>query len=737
MNRTTPILALTVLALAACGGGGGEGNESGPPQRRGDESTRLQATESTWVRVATEWQAFVLTAPTRVRYGAGSTWIERDLPAGQAFCTNTFFGIDPLPGIVKLCEAQQTTTTGPWVFLAAESQAFRLATAQRVRYGMGTTWIERDLPAGDGQCSNAFFGIDPLPGIVKQCETVQTTSSGSWTFLADEWQAFQLGAARRVRYGMGTTWIERDLPAGDGQCSNTFFGIDPLPGVVKRCDVQDAGTPPPPPPPPPSLEQVIYVSPSGSDSNDGATRATPLQTLRAAWQKVPAAPTRAVRIALLPGTYPFPAGSNSFFDKTGSPTTPITLAAADGAGTAVVAGGASFGRVKHFAIEDVEFRVRINEPYQSNNVLQVQASDQVALKRVRLFGPDYENPNAYVIQEVLKVNQTTNFSVADSELAGSYQTALDFMAVHGAQVLRNRIHSANGWCAYVKGGSANIRVEGNEMWACTVGGFSAGEGSDHQFQLPPYLTYETYGVQIVNNVFRDMPGHGVGVQGSYNTLVAHNTFYNVAQSPRGYGLALVAHGARSCGNQTICDRYIALGGWSSTSSAWPPALVPNRHVWIHNNVFLQDGVSTQYGTFAVYPSAPQPPTAVQLPNPALTDDDLRISGNIIWNVDRDLGVGAPSQGCQVGNPTCNAATLLAGNLFNTARPQLVNPSAGNWRPVAGGTVFTTPTIQIPPFSWADAPPGVPQGASNNTVATDRNGVPRTGAPVAGAYAAPG
>jgi hypothetical protein len=199
----------------------------------------------------------------------------------------------------------------------------------------------------------------------------------------------------------------------------------------------------------------------------------------------------------------------------------------------------------------------------------------------------------------------------------------------------------------------------------------------------------------------------------------------------------VAHGARSCGNTSICDRHIALGGWSSTTSAWPPALVPNRHTWIHNNVFLQDGVSTQYGSFAIYPTAAQPPTARQVPDPALTDDDLRISGNIIWNAGRDLGMGAPTQGCQASNPTCNPAAVLAGNLFNRAQPQLVNPAAGDWRPTAGGSVFTTPTITIPPFSWADAPPGVPQGLSDNTVTTDRNGAPRSGKPVAGAYAVGG
>ncbi len=54
--------------------------------------------------MANEWQSFTLAAPSRVRYGAENTWLLVDLPAGLASCSNSFFGRDPLPGIVKHCE---------------------------------------------------------------------------------------------------------------------------------------------------------------------------------------------------------------------------------------------------------------------------------------------------------------------------------------------------------------------------------------------------------------------------------------------------------------------------------------------------------------------------------------------------------------------------------------------------------------------------------------------------------
>ena len=284
-NRASPVLASTVLALAACGGGEHDDTTTVDSQattssartevaaaasRTVDRAApRLQATteSTTWVKVADEWQTFFLSAPTRVRYGAGSTWIERDLPTGVASCTNGFFGEDPLVGIVKSCEAAQSA--GAWVKLADEWQAFTLTQPTRVRYGFGSTWIELDLPAGQAFCTNTFFGNDPLVGIVKQCEGWDSGATpppppGSWSFLANEWQPFRLDRPRRVRYGSGSTWIERDLPAGQGLCTNDFFGMDPLVGIVKRCEVlEEGGEPPPPPPPSRSCDIEVPPIPDG------------------------------------------------------------------------------------------------------------------------------------------------------------------------------------------------------------------------------------------------------------------------------------------------------------------------------------------------------------------------------------------------------------------------------------------------------------------------------------------
>jgi hypothetical protein len=60
---------------------------------------------------------------------------------------------------------------------------------------------------------------------------------GTWVFVAKEWQSFVLPAPARVRYGIGSSWVMRDLLAGTVPCTNDFFGSDPAYGVTKSCEV--------------------------------------------------------------------------------------------------------------------------------------------------------------------------------------------------------------------------------------------------------------------------------------------------------------------------------------------------------------------------------------------------------------------------------------------------------------------------------------------------------------------
>lgn len=133
-----------------------------------------------------------------------------------------------------------------------------------------------------------------------------------------------------------------------------------------------------------------------------------------------------------------------------------------------------------------------------------------------------------------------------------------------------------------------------------------------------------------------------------------------------------------------------------------------------------------------------PPVGFQnIPRPSTTDDNLVICGNVIWNgpPDHPLGNEEITQGCQPSNPTCNTTQLRSHNTINLVEPQLVNPSAGDYRPVPEGNLFSVATCAIPNFTWADAPasPSVPAGDVSNAVTQDKNGNPRTSSSPPGAY----
>lgn len=80
-----------------------------------------------------------------------------------------------------------------------------------------------------------------------------------WTKIAAEHESFELTKAQTVRYGAGTTWVQKSV-IGKAQCSNTYFGKDPIYGTLKSCDVQEAVTSPTPVPLP-VLTAPVVVSP--------------------------------------------------------------------------------------------------------------------------------------------------------------------------------------------------------------------------------------------------------------------------------------------------------------------------------------------------------------------------------------------------------------------------------------------------------------------------------------------
>lgn len=75
-------------------------------------TTPTTTTTTGWAFCANENTSCAFTGTRRVRYGAGSTWVTRDLAAsnGGISCSNATFG-DPVPNVVKRCDLATTTST--------------------------------------------------------------------------------------------------------------------------------------------------------------------------------------------------------------------------------------------------------------------------------------------------------------------------------------------------------------------------------------------------------------------------------------------------------------------------------------------------------------------------------------------------------------------------------------------------------------------------------------------------
>lgn len=451
----------------------------------------------------------------------------------------------------------------------------------------------------------------------------------------------------------------------------------------------------------------IYVSISGDDAHDGLTVETPLRTLTEAWNRIPAGESpneTGYHIWLLPGTYAAEDAPNYWESRYGTYEYPILIEALDGRDTVYL---------PHINLFDSRYLYFSNVNIETGgDAFHCERCDHLLLRGVRLVGAD---PDTYNAQETLKVNQSQYVYVEDSDISGAWDNAVDFVAVQYGHFLNNRIHNAGDWCMYLKGGSAYFRVEGNELYDCGTGGFTAGQGTGFQFMTPPWIQYEAYDIEFVNNVVHDTSGAGVGVQGGYGIVIAGNTFYRVGERSH---LVEFGYGSRSCDGQAgdegraRCDEFAAQGGWGNSAVADGENYVriPNRHVYFYNNVIYNPaGYQSAYQHFTVfapYDGAFQAESGVPLP--ARADDDLQIRGNVIWNggVGMPLGIEAnpdfPS-GCQADNPTCNEAQIRADNAINTVEPVLNDPANGNYDHAPG---WTLETFAIPTFEW-DVP--VPAG----------------------------
>jgi Right handed beta helix region len=354
------------------------------------------------------------------------------------------------------------------------------------------------------------------------------------------------------------------------------------------------------------------------------------------------------------------------------------------------------------------------------DALHCERCDFLLLKNMILDGGNQ------LAQETLKINQSQNIFIEDSEIFGAHDNAVDFVAVQYGHILRTKIHNANDWCVYTKGGSAYLTIESNEIYNCGTGGYTAGQGSGFEFMTSPWLHYEAYDIKFFNNTIHDTEGAGFGVNGGYNILLAHNSLYRVGS--RSHAIEVV-FGYRSCdGNAFECLIRNQLGGWGPTSVNTEENPIPNKNVYIYNNLIYNPAPFRSADQhFAIY--APRiPEIGLNIPSPSTTDQNLQIKGNLIWNGTQDMPLGIEDEngGCLRENPSCNISQLVSENTINRTEPSLQNPESDNFRPSLNSNIFNARGEPIPSFPGGDreTTPLASQGILENTISYDKDGNPR-------------
>jgi len=431
----------------------------------------------------------------------------------------------------------------------------------------------------------------------------------------------------------------------------------------------------------------VWVDPAvGSDAGSGASPAAALRTLAEAWRRVPAQVELTVgyRINLAAGVYPESAVPSYWEGRRGTASAPVIVRAADGAGTARLPAVNVFD-CHHLAFEGLEISAG------GGDVLHFERCSRILLRDTTVRGTgdiaSYAAP-----QEALKVNQSQHVFIENCDISGAWDNAVDFVAVQYGHVVGSRIHRSGDWAMYAKGGSAFLTIAANEFFDAGTGGFTAGQGTGFEFMVSPWLTYEAESIRFTHNLVHDVEGAGFGANGGRDVLFAHNTLYRVGS--RSHVIEAV-HGLRSCdGDAATCSRFLAAGGWG-TSMPGREEPIPNRDVFVFNNVvFNPDGAGSRWEHLAVA-AARTPSAGSNIPSPARADDGLLFRGNVIWNGPSDHPLGVEG---------ALAIDILAHNAINSLRPILVSPATGDYAFAPGFTLPVTWALpSIPGFEGSPLP----------------------------------
>lgn len=315
-----------------------------------------------------------------------------------------------------------------------------------------------------------------------------------------------------------------------------------------------------------TYSRELYVSPAGSDSNDGSMGA-PLATIRAGLMRA----TPGTRVNVLAGTY---AGGGSFANLAGQPGAPIALsgrpgAIIDGAGSSMAL---ALSDARYVVLEGLTIRNTVPHGMNIDDV-GAGAAEHLVFRNLSFSAVGNGGNN-----DCLKLSGIDHFFVLGSEFSQCNQgEAIDMVGCHDGVIAGGFFHDivVNG--VQTKGGSADVLIHGNRFVDVAQRAINAGGSTGAQFFRPLTATHEAARIRVIANTFLRTGSTPVAFVGCDACVVAHNTIVE----PSGYVARILEE------NTTV--------GPGSAGVFINNVVVFNRAQV--NASFLNVGPSTQPGTF--------------------------------------------------------------------------------------------------------------------------------------------
>jgi hypothetical protein len=149
----------------------------------------------------------------------------------------------------------------------------------------------------------------------------------------------------------------------------------------------------------------------------------------------------------------------------------------------------------------------------NHDAIHFELCSHILLRSMELSGGNNQ------ARDTFKANQCDHIYIEDCNIHGADFNAIQYVGVQYGHIKGSRVHDANDWCIYTKGGSAYITLSENEIYNCGTGGYTAGQGCGFEFMQSPWIHYEAYGITVINNIIHDTVGAGLGVNGNIIIII--------------------------------------------------------------------------------------------------------------------------------------------------------------------------------------------------------------------------